>query len=324
VSNGVQTTHPILEKVKDWLQSEGYPLEFRTAHTFQAEGIDALQGLYVRESENSPPREVDVLARMRFSADRIHFEVGIVVECKWSRDKPWVIFTASRTTMAASACVAQTIGSSLGEAVMHCLAASANLQSLDLFSSRERNGFGGRRAFAKEKDADHFYSTVQAVVSKASGYAYDADENRKTSEMPRWGRVAFPMIVLDGELFEAYYDPNSNDVQLKEVDSVRLHWRGSDIPTQWISTVDVVRFEKLKPLVAKRKIEIVKFGAEVESILPKFVECYKTTSVMPLDLGNARAARGYTGLPTLLRELSAAERRKNQVLTAPSVVRTQK
>jgi hypothetical protein len=297
----------LTDKVKDWLQQQGYPLEFRTSFSFQSAGFDVFQGLYVRESKTNVVREIDVLARVRGQVDKFYFDVSIIAECKWSRDKPWVVFTAPRTRMAPSACIAQSISSTLCDTAMYCLAANKYLHAFELFSSRERNGFGGRRVFSNDGEQDHFYSTVQSIVSKALNFVAEADEDRRPNKAPDSGSVVFPLIVLEGELFEAFFSQDTKEVCVNPVDLVRLHWRGAEDPSQWISTVDVVRFSHLDKLLATRKKEMEKLRDEIREIIPKLVECYKTSSLAPLGL--QKAAHGYIGLPELLSEIRLLEKK---------------
>jgi hypothetical protein len=292
---------PLIEKVKSWLDKQGYPLEFRTASAFSAAGIPAEQGFYVRETNASAAREVDVVAGIRRNLGGVSCHIDILVECKWSGDKPWVVFTNPRTIMAPSACIAQTIGSSLGQAVMYCLAGNVQIQAFDTFASRERNGFGGRRAFSGENELDLFHSTVQGIVSKTLMYVKRHDEKGKPDQMPTVCRIAFPMIVIDGELFEAYFDPGENDLRLKSAESIRLHWRGAESPGSWISTLDIVKLGALEDLISRRKLEWERLRDEAELVLSKIAQCYGERSLTPLEI--SPAPRGYVGLPKLLFDL---------------------
>src|ERR1700687_1334235 len=97
-------------KVRAWLDEEGYPLEFATAATFRRHGFAVRQGMYIREKGDA--REIDVAASRNAKRNGLR-RVYHVVECKWSKDKPWVVFTGPGG-MAASACITQTISSLLG------------------------------------------------------------------------------------------------------------------------------------------------------------------------------------------------------------------
>lgn len=171
---GGDTGKTLEQKVKDWFDSEGYPLEFPVARAFEEQGFVSHQGYYVSDEQEEQAREIDVLANMDAGLDGEGFlRVSHVIECKWSRDKPWVVFTSPRSIMAESACMAQTAASSLGQAIMYCLAGEVELYPLHLFAYPERGGFSGRRAFEKQdKDGyDQFYRVVQSIVGAARSEA---------------------------------------------------------------------------------------------------------------------------------------------------------
>lgn len=172
--------------VRSWLESEGYPLEFRVARAFEERGFDSNQGHYVAHDPERPAREIDVLANKTIRLENNgFFRISHVVECKWSRDKPWVIFTNRNSIMAESACIAQTVGSTLGEAVAYCLAGESGLYQLKIFERPERGGFSGRRVFEKQdRDAyDQFYRTIQGLVDAtvAEACSYNHPSLRKAT-----------------------------------------------------------------------------------------------------------------------------------------------
>ena len=223
---------PLGEKVKDWFESEGYPLEFRVAQAFEEQGFVSHQGHYVMDESDEQAREIDVVADADVDLKGGAFiRVSHVIECKWSRDKPWVIFTNRQSRLSESACIAQTVGSMLGEAVMFCLAGESSLYALEMFRRPERGGFSGRRAFEKhdQEKYDQFYRAVQGVTSAAVAEArrYDRPKPREF-ELPLATVIVFPMIVVDTNLFEAYYDPRAGEVRVSEVDRLRIFWRGSE------------------------------------------------------------------------------------------------
>ncbi len=82
------------DKLREWLNSEGYPLEFATANTFRRCGFATRQGSYVRDQESENPREIDVTASIHASDGDSLIRIYHVIECKWSQDKPWIVFTS--------------------------------------------------------------------------------------------------------------------------------------------------------------------------------------------------------------------------------------
>lgn len=49
------------------------------------------QGSHVRDEENNLVREFDVVASKDFEVNGYNLRFLHVVECKWSKEKPWVI-----------------------------------------------------------------------------------------------------------------------------------------------------------------------------------------------------------------------------------------
>jgi hypothetical protein len=295
----------LLARVKEWFESEGYPLEFMTAHAFREAGFDVNQGLYVQD-EAGYPREIDVEAD--FTADTNpdgFFRISQVVECKWSRDKPWVLFTSGRSIMAESACIAQAVGSTLGQAVLYCLAAEEPLKGLSLFRRANRGGFGGQRAFAK-REKDLFYEAIQGVVSRAVARAEDWDQGTvEQGIVPVSGLIVFPVIVVDGTLLEAYCGDADGSVRFAEIDSGRVFWRGSTAKSLPISVVDVVRAEALQVFAKSRASDVKVLLASACSAAERIRSAFESRSFTKLAFG--RAPRGFLGLPALLKELNDLE-----------------
>jgi hypothetical protein len=162
------------------MYSEGYPTEFRAASLFQRHGFAASQGHYVEGANEELKREIDVLASATIPTEFRFLRISYVVECKWSADKPWIIFTSPTKIMAPSALIAQTISSKLGAAALWIAAGSETLSRLATFSTPKRGGFGGRQAFSK--GSDQFYSAVQSVTSNACQYAAWYDRGTKNQQ----------------------------------------------------------------------------------------------------------------------------------------------
>jgi hypothetical protein len=135
------------DEVRRWFEKEGYPLEFRTAQVFRRNGFRTFQGYYCH-GQGQDLLEIDVLANIDVTVGNdTFFRASYVVECKWSKDKPWIVFTSPDTFVLESACIAQTVASRLGEAVTYCLAGDGSVGKLETFARRQNGGFGGRRAF---------------------------------------------------------------------------------------------------------------------------------------------------------------------------------
>lgn len=293
------STPDLHSKVKEWLSKEGYPIEFTVANDFRRHQFSVSQGYYVRDDDSDAEREVDVIADMTASSRNYFIRIAHIVECKWSQDKPWVVFTSRDAQISRAACVAQTFGSLLGSTILWAIAGDESLHDMDMFSTPDRPGFNGRQAFSSGKD--RFYSAMKSVTTLSALWMRKYEDlKRPRGELPRAAFVAFPVIVVDGQLFEAYNDPNDNDIRLESVDRIRCHWRGAP-SWQHHATIDIVTLNNLEAFAEKRAEETKGLLLKMEKTRSQISECFKTRSLDPLEVPSA--ARGIVGLPRLLREI---------------------
>ena len=282
-------------EVRKWLSDEGYPTEFRTANVFREAGFHVRQGLHARDQHGEAPREIDALADLTLHTGEHYLRVCHIVECKFSKSKPWVIFSDPGFSIAPSACIAQTIGSHLGGCLLWIDAGKRPLHRLDIFQVPKRAGFGGRQAFAKGNDS--FYAAISAATQLSVSYMkrYDHEERQK-GILPRAAVIAFPLIVVDAPLFEAYFSNEKDDVVLEQIPHIRCHWRGS---AAWPlhATVEVVALSHLKPLVEARLVDSKLLLSEMEAT------CFAAGTLDALQISSG--SRGVVGLHQLLSELSS-------------------
>lgn len=299
MNNPPESQKTLHEKVGDWLSTEGYPLEFRTADGFQKAGFKVLQGQHVRDPQVNKLRETDVIAMHSIHVQDSLLRVVQVIECKWSKDKPWVVFTSTESRMAPAACVAQSIATEAGQAILWAIAGNPVLDSLELFAVSERAGFGGRQAFTK--DSDRFYNAMQSVTTACSLLMEDYDAlSAEVADPLEYAVFGFPIIVLDGELFEAHYDSNTGAMVLNAAQQLRVHWRGADC-RNLISTLDIVTIGALDAFAKKRAMDVEALMLPAKLCLEQLRECLERQSLDCLHV--VEGGKGVEGLPTLLQKL---------------------
>jgi hypothetical protein len=289
---------PLIGKVGDWLNRQGYPLEFSTAAAFHQAGFRTHQGLYVDDSESA--REIDVVATQDLKSGRSLIRVEFVIECKWSADKPWVVFASKHSRMAKSACVAQTLGSRAGRAVLWAKAGDDALHSIGIFDTPVLPGFGGRQAFSENRDV--VFDALKSVASLSHSRAVEYDRNASSpSDHLDFVVVIVPVVVLKGRLFVAQYDEGTGRMAVDEALRARIHWRGSD---KWklITTIDVVT----EGLLEQYAIQARK---DVDVLLPVMSDSVMSlkTCMLSRDLSGwpvTPGPRGVVGRPSLLSEIS--------------------
>jgi hypothetical protein len=300
-------------KVEDWLRTEGYPLEFATASAFRANGFNVLQAEYTRAEPRRPRREVDVVAHMSRRLNEATVRVEFVIECKWSADKPWVLFSGGRG-MTTAACAAQTIGSRLGEAVLWKEAGNPILDQIGLFTSDTHTAFGGRQAFSKS--ADVVFDVLRAVTSNcralAEEFDRDVDHAILDHRLPEFAVVTLPVVVVEGRLFEASAD--SRSLQLQEVERTRVHFRGAETARFPIATVDMVTAAALDAFVVERAADTKALLDVMSAALTELRDWSADPDLRELRV--VPASRGIRGLPPLLAKLAHTEERKELVANA--------
>lgn len=284
------------ESVLKWVKSEGFPTEYKTANSFRKNGCRVFQGGYVEDQEEHKMREVDVLAWQDVTyQSRSLLRVSHVVECKWSGDKPWVVFT-SPSPISSAACITQTYGSDLGEALLWSVAGERDLHGMRLFATPDEAGFSGRQAFSST-GTDHFHHALRGVTGNALSYLTSYSRPSKKDAFPSIGVLAFPIVVVDGLLFKAFFDDDLQDVRVEEVDDLRCHWRGAK---NWRlnSTVDIVTMKSLDTFVNIRTAECRQLLEVLVPFAEKVEQCWNMGSLGPLEI--AAVSRGVVGLPKLL------------------------
>lgn len=219
----------VINKIVKWVNDQGYPLEMRVASAAQEKGFRVVQSEYYFDPESGDSRELDVLAHKQKQINNALFRVSLLIECKRSTDKPWVLFTSSKS-LANPARVAQRAANSLGRRFLGRACQNDKVQQLPIFSVPERPAYGVTQAFTTGKDT--CYSSVTSVSKAAFSTVVELDERKekemKVNKLFRKTKnicsIVFPVVVIDGALFEAYLN-ESSDVSVGEIKSGTLLWR---------------------------------------------------------------------------------------------------
>lgn len=189
------------QRVLEWLEKTGFPLEMEAASAFRTAGFDVRQSFTYLDPEMAKGREIDVLAQ---DPDLIGVvDIAFVVECKASAN-PWVVFTSDNAFENYNRLFAFAVSSGAARSAL------AKRVSTPLLERPTRGGYGLRQAFGK--DSDPAYGAAISVLKACHGIAKD----RVGSKIPLLA-FAFPVIVVDSPLFECSRSPDGQ-LQLVEVD----------------------------------------------------------------------------------------------------------
>lgn len=296
------------QKVSDWLAEEGYPLEFRVAHAFRAAGFRVRQGIRIPDSKTGKAREIDVIALKSFKLEEVTFYFASLIECKWSKNKPWVLFSSETDQTHGYSVLFSLSSSFVADVVTHILASDEDLSNDPYLKELQQTTYGGRVAFTKENDMDLFYSTVQSVISKSVLVAKIDDPDILGNSIPEYGSIVFPIIVVNGELFEASYNSGHDCINLEKRGYIRLHWSERGTADHVIT---IVSFESLGEFIATLSKTAEAILKKSKPIVQQLIQCFKSGTSYPQV---PEAERPYTGEPELLaklRELENAKRKRS-------------
>lgn len=209
-------------KIKNWLETQGYPLEMNVAQAFQGVGAHVIQSEYYVDAATSDSREIDVVAYWQDDIDGILVRISLVIECKSSKDKPWILFVSNKTHLASPARVAQRAASHLGRVALTLLCQNKSIQALPLFQIPEMSGYSLTQAFTSGHDV--CYAAATAVANAAAALVSETD-----SQNTRYGQldlleIIFPVVVTEARLFTASLESDST-LSTSEQSSGVLLWR---------------------------------------------------------------------------------------------------
>jgi len=237
------------KKVTAWLETQGYPLEMRVASALREVGFDVSQGEYYDDPETQTAREIDVIAVKRDKYGLLG--ISLVVECKKSADKPWVLFTSEMHESGKNKLFTYAIMPVSAREKLAKKVFDKSTRGLRWLNRPKRTAYGMAVAFAKGEDPAYKagLSALKASISR---------NNLNTGkELSKSLRFVFPVIVIDGNLFEAYLDKKGNAV-VQEIDegTVTYYREISGCPASSVKIVTTKRLDEFCEEAFEEAIQI--------------------------------------------------------------------
>jgi hypothetical protein len=222
--------------VRAWLLRAGYPLEYEAARLLRAASFTVRQGRSYLDPGENKVREVDVVASLRGSHD---VEVSLVVECKRTVRTAWVVLTHESPLRAADV-LASTISTRHAREVLVERANTRNQGIPPFLEVEVRHGFSVVQAHrAAEDDRPEQPFKAMSQVTAAAIATISRDEFGM--------KLAWPVVVIDGPLYEVTATDSGDDVA--PTDYARVMWHGA-VAGQPV-VVDIVRRPALEQYAAR-------------------------------------------------------------------------
>ena len=197
------------EKIKEWLQKGGFPLEMKCTNSLLKNAFVVAQSVYYQDAETAKFRETDIIASKFREINGTWTHITFVIECKKTPNKPWVILKNDK--------LINHINEDLPvyytrncKRFIHEIS-KEDVYKSELFFKNERSlGYSIQTAFAN-KGVDRSYEAIQSVT-KASEYF-----SEKINSRSNICAFYFPIIIIEGKLFEGKL--NDDEIEIEEVNN---------------------------------------------------------------------------------------------------------
>lgn len=117
--------------------------------------------------------------------------VTFIIECKVTKERPWVLFTAESVRLSDRARVVQRTASAVGDAFLHELSDSGTVQDLPFFVLPKRPGYGLVQALRKPDAKDLSYEALTSVSAALQHKLVKLTRLQKTAKVIS-SRSSFP------------------------------------------------------------------------------------------------------------------------------------
>lgn len=200
------------KNILKWINEQGYPFEMFCKNMLSKHGFSVVQSPYYEDMETSKFREMDFLATKFKIVNGVTFNISLVIECKTSRDKPWIIFTSNAYKGAKDEIPEYIFGTTNAKVLLN------NAPIIKEFSLLRFNpkavGFNVTQCFTQGKDIP--FECV-SNTSKACEYLV-----KKSIESYRpFCNFYFPVVAIDAEFYNCSSNSES-ELELTNTDIQKL------------------------------------------------------------------------------------------------------
>jgi hypothetical protein len=218
-------------KIEKWLDDRGYSLEMRVAQMLRQKALSVIQSEFYIDPDSKQARETDVVAYQNRSKENKQLLLAMVVECKVSTDKPWVLFTQAHA-YTAELSIQRHAATFFSQPAIIRVSRLDEIQKLGMFALPERIGYSLVVALGDQNDKA--YAALMSVLSATKGIVEDLKNRSSSQSLHAFG---VPIIVVKGRLFESFLD-EAGRMRIEEISKGTLLWRNPVLGK--MSTVTIV------------------------------------------------------------------------------------
>lgn len=256
-----QNERDLTDEVKRWVSTQGYPIEMRVARAFRkVELLRVRHAPHFTDPKEKKSRELDLIVGWRQNFDGRIIQVMFAIECKYSKHRPWVIFSDRSIKFNHDQNLQQRVASFFGRKLLgspDLINSIPGIVEPGLFQVAARYGYRVTAALIKSGSSEKSGpgTTKQPVQGSGSDIAYTALSSvsaaanaiaRALDQSPI-AAIIFPVVVVEGRLFDCHLASNG-DLAVEEIRSGQVVWRQPEMSPP-STVVHVVTMEDLDALV---------------------------------------------------------------------------
>lgn len=235
-------TEDLIPKIRKWLDEQGYPLEMNVARSFQEAGFSVSSSEYYLDPNEGKPREIDVIASMETTISGISFQLAFTVECKSSKESPWVCFRAGRKQQREPSVGFLARHATIpGRNLLMEISCNPDITTGRLFHLPDDYAYGVTNVLKKGIDLP--YQAIVGARKASHSLIAHYDRIQKYPNPVHTVCIAFPLVVVDTPIFNCDLG-DAGDIKLTKAASQTILRTGFDTYCSIVEIVDASALEE--------------------------------------------------------------------------------
>jgi len=264
------------DKIKRYLDRQGYPHEFETLRVFRSTGFKAEHSRRLLPDDDGKRREIDVLAYWGDASqwgegEVVSCSVYYAVECKTSVYNPWIVFcdqndlseelyfgneilTNSLLSKGAQLALFHGCGQLLDGGYLAKLEPTGTNVTTVVKMIKKGNNNSAKTPwkFQKAEEDTACYKALESCVQRARLLNEQRDEKdfvfRK--DLITDAHIVIPLVVLKGDLFKVSYDSTKKEMVQSKVAQARVRFAPLGLDREVF--IDIVTDKELQAFLEPR------------------------------------------------------------------------
>lgn len=206
-------------KILKEIAKTGFPLELRVSELLNNMGYHIANNLFYVDLDEGKGREIDLRALKNYNfnlgSKQYYVRHLLLIECKKSLDKPWVIFTSPETVYDSAYYEVDCLGANFSTNIKWVEKHLDQLESIHPFCKCKNRG---RSFFEPFKNNQTNETIVKALMSSAK-----ASIGMRDVKFASGGNSIcfyYPIVVFEGKLFEAFL--KNGEIVINETDRLMV------------------------------------------------------------------------------------------------------